>query len=333
MADNFCIQCGCRLTGADKFCAQCGRPVGAKIEAPERPAVRDAQFFESLGIKVRAPGSTRAPQAQQKVQGVQAIALDHILSCSLMNAPLDTDSVLLEYRHKQWADYVPLTFVKNLQEMEVHFRASAFFLVDGSESPSVRNYIRSDVPDDVCDAFINAEHYLQMMVCPQFEPKDYGELDKEIRGKWVSVVKEFKDGGTLYVVAMAVPFMLSGLVMKRRLREHEEQIKQWIARATDTGIKEDLDHCAQVVRAAIDQTPDGFADHIWCEACLAKHGEAQSLLLDEDLPKEEEAKGAKVIRAQSMPRVAAAGEPPARPGLAGAGLVRFSPSVSLRRAR
>jgi len=331
MAANFCTRCGCRLTAAARFCPQCGNPAGGEIAKAGQHLHGGGPLLERFGIGTRAK---EEPEAQEQVQGVQAVALDHILSCSLMNAPLDTDSVLLEYRHKEWADYVPLSFVKNMQDMEVHFCASVFYHMDGSQSPSVRNYNRVSIPDDVDDAFFKADHHLQISIDICRKPKDYGEVDSQIRGRWTTVRAELEGGGEMRLVLMVVPLMLSGYVMKRRLQEHADEIKDWIGRTTDAEVKKDLEECLQTVRTAMERLPERFADHMRCQAFMVKDGKTQSLaLIDGEQPEEKKAQPHRGIATLRTPRVTAAGGfSPRPPGARTAGM-RFRPEAVLMRNR
>jgi hypothetical protein len=322
------------LTSAARFCPQCGNPVDGDIAEAGQRFYGGAQLIENFRIKIRGK---EEPEAPQEVQGVQAIALDHILACSLMDAPLDIDLVLLEYRKKEWADYVPISFVKNLQDMEVHFSASVFYNVDDSESPSVRNFDRIKIPDDVFDAFCNADHRLQMSVQICSKPKDYGEVDRAVRGKWATVRQESEDGGELRLAMTVVPLMLSNYVIKRRLQEHADDITNWLGRTKDADIKKDLERILQVARATMEKLPEGFADHICCQAFMVKDGKAQSLVLvGDDKQEEKEEKTLQALRRFSIlrtPQVRAARDFLTRPQGAGAGRSRFRAGAALMRSR
>jgi hypothetical protein len=312
VADRFCSECGKRLAGAGKFCENCGSPVVGQT-AGKSVQLKGAELFKSMGLKIRPiRGSEEDTDELKDVQGVHDFCLDDILNCSFMNAPLNTDFLLVENpQQDRWV--TPLVWLDGMRDLKVVCGMTVYYYLDtGFCSPSLDECDRSDLPEDVAEAYRRAlnEPCIQMYVHPSFQPRKYTDFDDEFTGRW----RTYRAQEGRYEVITIVPLPPSGRIMKGRLREHEAFISKWIATERDPSAKRTLEKLRDSVAAAIQVIPDGVADHIVCEARQLNVSQTQSLCLyaEEDVPEDEEGRETveKSLAFCKTSRLKAAIEPP-----------------------
>jgi hypothetical protein len=68
------------------------------------------------------------------VYGVACSGLNSMLSCSLMNAPLDTEFPLVQNRQHPWGKWVPLEFIESLQDLDALCGGCALYEIASSSS-------------------------------------------------------------------------------------------------------------------------------------------------------------------------------------------------------
>jgi hypothetical protein len=280
MAGNFCTKCGNRWTGAARFCPDCGSPVDGGIETKSRSSVRDEQFFERLGLKVRSTGSIRKPDAQQEIMAVPSWLLDKMLSCSFANAPLDTNFLLVEDLKEKRQYLMPLAYLNSLDGLKIHCSLMAHYVVN-RKSVGVLDYIRTALPKEVKTAFVETAKRLRLVldIFLHFEPEDYGKLDGVIRGRWATL----EDDKQLCDVDMVAPLTVSCQTMKRSVLEHKEWLRFLSARSDDPEEKEYINTLLEELDAAVQVMTGPFVDHIYCCASFEKNLETQSTeLADEE---------------------------------------------------
>jgi hypothetical protein len=294
MADNFCTQCGSRLDGAARFCDNCGSPVGKPIENGQS-MVGDANLFQRLGLKLSMPGTARRPAEPPELLGVPSWILNAALSYSMMNAALDSNLLLVEDQDKR-KRVIPLRFIENLQGLKVLCSVSVHYLWNDTD-PSVREVYRIRLAEEIRQAFLETEKHMRLdvLVYPNLKPRDYHELDKKLRQKWVTVVNRTDDHQERVLIKTVAPLTAPCSTMKERLREHED----WIKRCLKASLEEEEDSSAQEklkkkhkefiedLRTVMKEIPDdGFVDHICCLAYLTVEGQFQSTVLSDDEPDE-----------------------------------------------
>ena len=285
MAGCFCTDCGERLPGGVRFCPNCGSSAAAAVYDKVIASVKDADWEARLGVKLRTPVAIRDPGAQEEKRswGVSVKDLNDLLACSLMNAPMDTEFLILLNEQQHWIKWTPLVFIENMQGLKASGHGSALYgLGDQSQSPSVCDHFRSLVISEARDAFINIRETpgLCLELYPFFKPMDYGQLDHEIRGRWVTTVDDQRN----FDIVSVLPLPLSGWTMKQRLLQHETVIKKWIASTDDRALKDGLNNLLNVLQSVVKQTPDGLADHMLCRAHVIENGQVQSTALSDEEP-------------------------------------------------
>jgi hypothetical protein len=301
MGGNFCTQCGKQLAGAARFCSSCGSPIGEERQETDRYAVNKDCFPGQINASDSDQG-----ESEKTVQGIGPWFLDRVLYYSIMNAPLDTDFLMVE-DPDEFRYVSPLEFIQDLPKLKVHCSATALYVVNGS-SPSARDCFRTRLPSEVSDAFVETQKRIEVRleILPFFEPQDYGELDADIRGKWVTV-KAASGGEQWYEVVTVVPLTPSGIIMKHRLREHEAWLKELSAEQDNASLRRDLGRVMENIRSAIQTIPDGFVDHLFCQAFFINNGHAESLALIDEETEQEDARAEKKVAFNRISRISVAG--------------------------
>jgi hypothetical protein len=296
MASDLCTRCGERVPPSVRFCPNCGNPLADGAQPRNIASVKFADIESRLGAILRAPlrDGEPAPQSEEKPWGVGSEDLNQLLACSFMNTPMDTEFLLLANSEQQWEKWLPVVFIENMQGLKVlgHGAASCY-LGDEGKSPSIRDRFRSKVLREVQAAVMSLREqpYLALELFPFFKPMDYGQLDRQIRGRWVTAV----DNQSQYEIVSVLPLPVSGWMMKQRLLRQETSLKGWIAATDNTALKEALTEALNTVQTVSRQIPDSLADHVLCRAHMTQKGKALSTILTDE---EQEA-------AKSAPRVAA----------------------------
>ncbi len=290
MAENFCTQCGYRLSGTARFCSNCGNPVGKGNEA-------------SPGGKTRAPGSILEEEAvEAKTVGLMTADLNELAACSFMNAPLNTEFLLLENTQHDWTKWIPLKFVENMQGLKVVASACVTYYIS-DRNPALPNFLRGMLPLEVIKAYISSEDRVrvEIEVHPSFKPVNYGNLEA-MRGRWVTVT----DNKDFCTVRTVTPLPPSGWTMKRRLREHETFINELLAECSDdAGTAKFLNEILADLRSTIQELSDGCADHILCST----YARQNKVVMGAALSDEDQETGKVAFRTDGFRQISA---PPAR---------------------
>jgi hypothetical protein len=276
MADNFCTQCGRRLTGALKFCGTCGAPVGGVVNRTNRFLDSDAPKTEDLGVPVSL--------------------LNNILACSMRCMPLEDDFLFVEDR-RQRRPLIPVVFIESLKDLKILSSAMVIYYFDGI-APTVRSSSLNTVSEEVRNAFVEKDEHLclEVIMFPCFKARDYGELDEQLRAGWLTV--DLDEGRA--VVETVVPSTVSCERMKKRLRAHAAMLKRSRDATDDSSMREGFDDLIKDLKGVIKTVPDhGFPDHIRCRAVLRIEGEFRNTVLLEDEPEATPAFRGSIFRAGS----------------------------------
>jgi hypothetical protein len=290
MAENFCAHCGTPVAGAARFCANCGSPVGDDTAEKRQPdvGIRSGGIFDRLGIKLREPAGIRATRDQEEpsVWGVWPFDLERLLACSFMNAPLETGFLILEHQQQGWRRWLPLEHLTSLQGVKPMQSACVYYRIGKSAiCPGVDDVYRTETPSGVDEAYVQcaASIHIAIEVSPQFSPVNYGELEKDIRGKWATLVFDQQ----MCKAVTAIPMPISGTAMKKRLLRHGKLLESWLGQAGDASLKKSLAALLENLRTALGEIPDGPADHALCLAeMMDGNKELSTATIDEEEQKQ-----------------------------------------------
>ncbi len=274
MASNFCAQCGNRLAEGARFCASCGSPVEVDSALPPD----DAQFFERLGIKVLVTGAVR-DKSETKCYDMLTHDLNTLMACSFMNAPLETEFLLVRNSQQEWTRWTPLVCIDDMQGLEALCSAAVHYAFLNIGDRHVYDHIRSAVIPEVRDTYIKLNNSLRIhiKVFLHFDARNYGKLEPAVRAGWITA---YNSASNLYTVTTATPFPLSGRTMKQRLVEHESWLNE--ACGTYDQWRENLSKVLSFVRSLIQQMPDGPAHEIECIAYGQKDRQNVHLVLSKN---------------------------------------------------
>jgi len=280
MATSFCTNCGKPTSEGARFCIYCGTTVAAAAVEQPRSAIPAASIPMTSGLGLRSQPVARKPAAQAEDDtpwGLSSNTLNWMVGASFMNSLCNTEFLLVE-GSQGGADFVPLSMITSMQGLKaVGCGSVSFYMSQDHAQISMRNFARGDVIREAASAFLEAEKKTKLIIIifPEFQPMDYGELGPQITGQWATCV----DGnGTSDIrTIMALPF--SGLTIKQRLREHAAFIEEVISKVDDQAVKKNLAEFVANIRAAEKKIPDSFADHIYCIAYVMENLQVASTVL------------------------------------------------------
>jgi hypothetical protein len=290
MADSFCNQCGTRLRAGARFCAGCG----ARVDfVPDAPSVMRGSGVTLPRLEPFVPNVLRDRESREEQVapwGLTTKDLDHFVSCSLVNAVMDT-CLLLVRDSSRSSVWMPISKIPNMEGLSVVAAAMVVYHVgeEAIEPFCLPELLRDETANDVCEAFLEAvleKPYVAVNITLQFRPVDYGDLAAEITGHWATVKNDQGINEIRAILQMTFP----GKVLKKRLSEHEVVLQQILDAAaqddpgseTGQGVAELLKQILRNLRTLIQKMPDGKADHMYCAAAVAE-GEVGQPTVQADL--------------------------------------------------
>jgi len=292
MSVNFCTKCGQRLQHPARFCDNCGTPVEDTGRGESPSAVRQPLTSGSAGLGFEIPRLFRDSTAQEtdtRPWGINTFELKTMLSCSLLDAPLDTGFLLCKRPDRELCKLVPLFYVDGMQGLKVLGCSNVSYYIDDAEYTYVADESRSALAKGVSEAYIAAQKdpVCRMNVYIHFKPREEDSKADFLQGRWATCI----DQNDMRDVRANLQLPLSGLMLKQRLREHERWASAILARVRDAQLQAILNRVVTSMRAAQQRIPDGFAHDIHCVAYYTHNRECQNTVLIAEEPEQAEPAG------------------------------------------
>jgi hypothetical protein len=249
--------------------------------------------------EIKASGAGESQNGETvTVYSVDASSLSNILAHSFRNAPLDTEFLVLCSKTKDWGQIVPVDFVCNMSGVEVLGILKARFCFSSPRVgvSCIRHCCRNGVLPEAKAAFMRAQEtdlMLTLFLDITFDPDECAAMEKsDFAGAWSNgIFHPDNSGAELRVVTLYTQSLLSGFMLKEKLKQHENDLSEKMLNSNEFS-RADIDPVIESLRLAQKRIPDDLHGFIRCMAYYQKPDSSalHTILYEEDEKRAEPAR-------------------------------------------